>query len=406
MPDDIAPRSATRPAGAEGAPGRDAFLAFVFDTDSEEALRAGLADKLAAPQVRQGGIRLAVRALEKQDSPRILLVDVGDCTEAVAQLDALAEVVAPDVKVLVVGDRTDIEFYRDITRHLGVDDYIAKPLTRDKVATLVGPHVAGIEPDAPAVRGGRVIAVCGARGGVGATTIAVNLALHLAETTHGHVALLDLHLRGGHAAMLTGGRPSAGLRHALENPMAVDSLFLDRVALRAGERLRVFAAEEAFESDPRPVPEGVGKVVDLLRQRFNTIVVDMPMPPGLPERQALAVARQALVVFGPDMASLRDAEAARKMANALTGTGRTMLVLNRANQPGALKPQIIAEALGGKPDITIPDLPKQVPQAANLGRPAIETSAALKRALAPLTQEISGNRTVQKAPLMKRLFRR
>ena len=83
--------------------------------------------------------------------------------------------------------------------------------------------------DSGASRGGSVIAVCGARGGVGTTTVAVNLALQLTDATRGHVALLDLHLWQGTTALMLGVKPSGGLRIALEQPERADALFLDRV---------------------------------------------------------------------------------------------------------------------------------------------------------------------------------
>jgi pilus assembly protein CpaE len=400
------PAEARRAAPPEARGARLPFLAFVADSGSEDALRGGLADLLVDIQIRQGGMRAALKALETEESPRVVLVDVSGVSDPVAALDTLAGFCAPDVTVLVVGERTDIEFYREVTRALGVDEYVAKPLTREKVSSLVKPHLTGEQVAQAAGRGGRVVAVCGARGGAGATTIAVNLALQLAETAHTHVALLDMHLRGGHAAMMLGQRPGIGLRHALENPQVVDSLLLERVAIPVGDRLRVFAAEEPFDADPRPSAEGVGRLLELLRERFNVIIVDLRMPPSLPERQVLAVARQTLVVFAPEMGSLRDAEQTRRVINSLSGAGRALTVLNRADAVGALKPAIISEALGGRPDVTIPDLPRRVPRAANLGRPALHESSALRRALAPLTQEISGQRLRREGGLLGRLFRR
>ncbi|WP_237213593.1 AAA family ATPase [Falsiroseomonas oryziterrae] len=398
------PSARTGPA-LDAAGGRRAFVAFLSDAASEDVLRSGLADMVATPVVRQGGIRAAVKSFEREESPRILLVDVSSASDPIAELDALAGVCAPDTKVLVIGERTDIDFYREITRHLGADEYVAKPLTRDKVSTLLGPYFAGEGADAQASRGGRVVAVCGVRGGVGATTLCVNLAQLVAETTKSHVAVLDLHLRGGHVAMMSGVKPASALRHALENPHVVDGLFLERVSMAVGERVRIFAADEPFDADPRPTPDGVARVMELLRQRFNLILVDCPMPPSLADRQALAVARQTLLVFGPDMASLRDADRARKMVNALTGAGRTMMVLNRSDMPGALKPNIVAEALGAKPDVLIPDMPRPLSRAANLGRAALKDSAKLRRALGPLTQEISGIRQ-RKTSLLARLLGR
>ncbi len=131
-------------------------------------------------------------------------------------------------------------------------------------------------------------------------------------------------------------------------------------------------------------------MLKLLRQRFNVIIVDMPMPPSAAEREALLLARQALVVLTPDVGSLRDAQQARRLINSQIGAGRVMTVLNRCNMPGALKAHLVQQGLGVKPEVTVPDLPKQLVRAANLGRPALRDSAALRKALTPLTQEISG----------------
>jgi pilus assembly protein CpaE len=393
-------------ASADGQLGRAAAVAFISDDATEAALRGGLVELIGAVQIRRGGVRAACHALETEASPRVLVVDVSGTEDPLKELDALAAVCEPDTKVLVIGERTDIEFYRDVTRHLGIDEYLTKPLTRDKVSTLVGPYIAGAEPERAESRGGRVVAVCGARGGVGATTVAVNLALQMAEQTHGHIALLDLHLRGGHAAMMLGVSPGPGLRLALEDPDRVDGLFLERVAIAAGDRLRVIAAEEPFDSEPAPTRAGVKRVMELLRQRFNIIVVDMPTPPSPAEREALLPARQMLVVLGPDVGSLRDAQQVRRLATAHLGAGHTMMVLNRAAAPGALKSLLVAEGLGAKPDVIIPDLPKQLPRAANLGRPALTESAALRRALAPLTQEISGiEQRLKRGGLFGRMLR-
>jgi pilus assembly protein CpaE len=392
--------------GAMGEASHERAAAFVMDDATDAALRGGLSAYLGSLQIRRGGIRAAVKAMESQVSPRVLIVDVSGVADPVAELDALAFVCAPETKVLVIGERGDLEFYRQVTRHLGVDEYLSKPLTRDSASTLIGPYIAGAEPDRTAARGGRVVAVCGVRGGVGATTVAVNLALHLAETTRGHVALLDLKLRGGQVAMMLGGRPGTGLRNALERPEDADTLLLERVAIPIGDRVRVFAADEGFDSDPAPTATGVAHILGLLRQRFNVIVVDVPMPPSPAERQALVLARHALVVMGPDVGSLHNAELTRQMITGLIGGGRTMTVVNRAGLPGALKRDLIAEGLGAPPDIVIPDLPKPLARAANLGRPALEESAALRRALAPLTQEISGIAQRRKGGLFGRLFGR
>ena len=240
-------------------------------------------------------------------------------------------------------------------------------------------------------RGGSVIAVCGARGGVGTTTVAVNLALQLTAATRGHVALLDLHLRQGTTALMLGVKPVGGLRIALEQPERADALFLDRVAVEINERLRLIAAEESLDGTPSPTPDGMRRVLDLLRRRFNYIVMDLPMPATLAEMQALRAARHLLVVMAPDLAGIRDADRLRQLAAGL-GTSHTTIVLNRLGMPGGLKMPLIEQGLGGKPTVQIPELGKQLGRAANLGKPALGECAAFRKAMALLAQEVSGAR--------------
>jgi pilus assembly protein CpaE len=110
-------------------------------------------------------------------------------------------------------------------------------------------------------------------------------------------------------------------------------------------------------------------------------------------RQALASSALGIIVFGPDLAGLRDAEAMRKFLVSAAPNSQPILVLNRANAPGALPAALVREGLGRTPDAIIPNLPRHLPRAANLGRPALKDSAAFRKALAPLTREVSGTQT-------------
>lgn len=384
---------------------RPALIAFVADEASEAAIRGGIGDVIGA-QLRRGTVRTAVKVLEKEGTPRVLIVDISGIEDPFGALDDLASVCTPDVRVLVVGERTEIGFYRDITRNVGVHEYLHKPLTRDTVARLFAPHVQG-GGDGGLDRGGQVTAVCGVHGGVGATTLAVNLALQLEDVTRGHVALLDLHLRGGTAAMMLGARVTSGLRVALEEPERVDSLFLDRVAVPISERVRLIAAEESMEADIQATEEGARRVVEMLRQRFNHVVIDLPIPPGPVERMVLQRARHVVLVLAPDVASIRDTVSVKKLVSMTGSAGRVITVLNGAGRRGYLPIKLIAEGIGAMPEVVIPDLPRQLPRAANLGRPALRDSPLLRRALGLLSQEIAAVRSADRPrSFLARLFGR
>jgi pilus assembly protein CpaE len=336
----------------------------------------------------------------------VLLVDIAGLADPAPALESLAAVCTPDVRVLVVGESKALDLYRLLTRELGIAGYMAKPLTRDAVAHLLAPHLAGGVASEAASRGGRIIAVGGARGGAGTTTVAVNLALQLADAGHGHVALMDLHLRGGTCAMMLGARCGAGLRIALEDPDRVDALFLDRSAVPVEERVRLIAAEEPMEAAPRPTEVGVQRVLEMLKLRFNHVVVDIRMPPGAIERQVMSMARHKVLVTVPHVAGLRDAVALRALMRT-EGSAGVLTVLNRAGQPGGMTMKLVEEGLGAPPDAVIPDLPRQLPRAANLGRPALRETPALRRALAPLAREILAVRAVaERTSLLDRLLGR
>jgi pilus assembly protein CpaE len=380
-------------AGTEANAGdRPQLVAFLADEESEVALRGGLGPLVEDMQVRRGTVMAAIRAMEREPTPRVLIVDVSGIAEPPAALDALASVCEPDVRVLVVGDREDVSFYRRLTHGMGVHEYLYKPLTRDHVARLFGPAIAGAVADREegTGRGGRIVAVCGARGGSGATTVAANLAISVANASRGHVALVDLHLRGGTVALSLGARAGSGLRIALEQPEKADALFLERAAIPVADRVRMIAADEPMEADPQVTAESVKRFLDLLRHRFNTIVVDVPMPPGPVERAVLACARQVVITFGPDVAGVRDALAMKRMIVNQGAGAHALMVLNGIGVPGGLSQQLVEEGLGGRPDCILPWQPKQLLKALNLGQPAITASPAYRRALTPLVREVSG----------------
>jgi pilus assembly protein CpaE len=383
---------ASRPGAETGSGDRPQLVAFIADDVSESALRGGLGPLVEDLQIRRGNVTAAIRAMEREPTPRVLIVDVSGIAEPPEALDALAQVCEPDVRVLVVGDREDVAFYRRLTHGLGVAEYLYKPLTRDHVARLFGPAIAGAVADREQGngRGGRIVAVCGARGGAGASTVAANLALSVSATSRGHVALVDLHLRGGTIALSLGARAGSGLRIALENPEKADALFLERAAIPIADRVRLIAAEEPMESDPQATAESVRRFLELLRHRFNTIVVDLASPPGKVERAVLGLARQVVITFTPDVAGVRDALAMKRMVASQASGAHALLVLNRAGLPGGLGADLVEEGLGTRPDCVLPWLPKPMLRAFNLGQPAIQACPPFARAMEPLVREVSG----------------
>jgi pilus assembly protein CpaE len=365
-------------------------IALVDDDITAAALRAGLAPLGDDFELERGNILNAIRTFEKDVPPQALIVDIAGIDNPQSALDDLARVCPPDVRVFVIGDNTDISFYRLLVQDLGISEYLAKPVTRDAVLRLLMPHLGGVTTEQTDPRGGHLVAVCGARGGVGTSSIALNLAYEIMTSVKGHVALLDLHVQGGEIALMVGARPGPGLRIALEDAARVDSLFLERASIALEPRLRLIASEEAFGTMPIVTEAGLARVLDLLQKKFNFIVADIPMPLPPAMVRAVKLARQVVTVLTPDVASLRDTQNIRQVVAGITGADRVISVLNRSNMDGGIERALIDKALGRAPDVVIPELGRGMLEAINMGVPAIKKVPALRRHLAPLVREIAG----------------
>ena len=366
-------------------------MAFVSDAATETALREGLAEALPAGWAfHHGGVQAATKLLHKSATPQTLIVDVSGEREPLAALARLAEVVEPSAQVLVIGDHTELAFYREVTRGLGVAEYIAQPLTRDAVRR----HFLPLLQDKPTaavasenIAAGRVICITGARGGVGTTTIAANLAWHFGIQAARHTALLDPDLHFGSAAMLLDSPTGPGLRVALETPERIDPLFVERSAQPVAERLHVLAGEIRL-SDPFATSDGcMQSLLSEMMQRYSIIVADTPRMPHPLFSEIFNLAHQRVIVMVPTLAAVRDARRLLAIPSGPGQSARALVVLNRADMRGGLNRQQIETALGIKLDLVIPDMPRLAETAATMGAAMADGRNGFARAIAALARQ-------------------
>ena len=379
----------TGAAEAQGGTDRLPLVAFVTDVESEAVLREGLIQALPGGcDIRRGNVRTALAALSQMATPRALIIDITGESEPLALLGDLTHVVEPDVQVMIVGDRQDVAFYRQVTRTLGAAEYLYKPLVPEMVARHFGGQITH-QTQSSVPLGGRLVSVTGVRGGVGATTVAANLAWFLAQTGRRHTLLLDADLQTGSAAMLLGAQAGPGLRSALEQPNRLDALFVERAAIPLSERLDLLAGEEALTEQPGCVPGAVERLASLLRRKFNFVVADVPFGPSLLSRDLLELTQQRILVMLPTLACVREALRMLALPAGATQARRAVLVLNRLGMPGGLTRRQVEDALRLTVDVVIPDLPKPVSAAENLGEPVAKHRGGFRSAIGLLAQEVS-----------------
>lgn len=375
-------------------------LAYLQDAESEAVLRR-VATQLALPgfDVRRGGIAAAGRDLKHQRSPALLFVDVTGVDTVLDAVQDLSEVCEPQLQLVVIGEANDVGLYRGLMG-LGVADYLFKPLTAELVEQVVWRLTNGT-PRGNEGRLGKLVAVCGARGGTGASSMAANLAAYLAEKASRRVALVDLDVRNGAQALLLGAKPNPGLSEALEVPGRLDDLFLERATIPIGPRLDLLASEMPAERVPVPKLDGGAALIERLQRSYHYVLMDVPVGLRDVAGPLLAGAQIQILVLESTLLSVRDTQQRVEAASALGQ--RQILLHNKAGRPGDLTAAELASALGRAPDAAIPFLPRAFNGGVNLGRPAWRDDPRAEAAIALLARELSGRKVrTAEAPLWKR----
>lgn len=373
-------------------PDRVPLLAFTRDAETERALRDGLSDIMPKKiEFRHADIRAVIAMLASMATPAALIVDLSGEENPLAVLSDLSQVLEPNVRLLVVGDREGVDFYRQVTRDLGALEYLHKPLTRDIVARLFGPLLSETAVLRGTVQTGRLVTVTGARGGVGASTIAANLSWYLGVESKRHTVLLDTDLQRGMCAMLLGMKSGPDLRTMLEAPERIDELVVEHAVRPSAERLHVLAGQEDLADQLSFPLGGAAQLSAALRRRYNFVVADLPFTGQPLHRDLMQLAHQRVLVMPPTLAGIRDMLRLLAIPNGPAQPRRAVVVLNRAGMAGGLEMRQIVNGLQMKPDIVIPDLKGAAERAENLGKPVAQEDGPFRNAMQTLAREVGFN---------------
>jgi pilus assembly protein CpaE len=373
---------------------RISIHAFCEFPDTGAALQRASADRRLSKahlQVQLGGVNAAVEHYTGQVTPNLLIVETKlDGQDALGELDRLAEVCDPATKVIVVGRINDVELYRELMRR-GASEYLVAPLEPLQLIEVI----SGLYLDPGASPIGRVVAVVGARGGAGSSTIAHNIGWCIAEEQHINTTIVDLDLPFGTVGLDFNDEASQGVHDALSAPERLDDVLLDRLLLKRGDHLSLFTAPAALERDYDAVPESYEAVIDAVRQTTPCVILDLPHGWSPWIKAALLAADDVVIVATPDLTSLRNAKNIIELVKgARPNDNPPRLVINQVGMPK--RPEIpskdFAETMGVDPSAIIGFEPALFGQAANNGQMVIELSpkAPVSEALRRLCRALTG----------------
>ena len=293
-------------------------------------------------------------------------------------------------RVIVIGRVNDVVLYRELIRR-GVSDYLICPIGPiDIVRSICGLYHA---PDAKPV--GRIIAVIGAKGGVGASTVAHNIAWAIARDLALDAVVTDLDLAFGTAGLDYNQDPPQGVADAVFSPDRIDTAFVDRLLAKCTDHLSLLAAPATLDRVYDFGAEAFDAIFDSLRATMPCVVLDVPHQWTGWTRRALIGADDILIVAAPDLANLRNAKNMLDLLRAARPNDRRpFYCLNQMGVPKRpeIKPADFAKALDDEPLAVIPFEPQMFGTAANNGQMIAEISANSphRRIVPPIGQVLTG----------------
>jgi pilus assembly protein CpaE len=355
---------------------RVSVQAFCETAETAAAVQAAAEDRRLAKahiKVQMGGMAAATEAYRAAPTPNVIVLETEPRTDILAGLDQLATVCDAGTRVVVIGKVNDVTLYRELVRR-GVSDYVIAPVaTIDVVRSICGLFSA---PEAKAV--GRIIAVVGAKGGVGASTIAHNVAWAIARDLALDSVVADLDLAFGTAGLDYNQDPPQGIADAVFSPDRVDTAFIDRLLSKCTDHLSLLAAPATLERVYDFGVDAFDSIFDTLRSTMPCIVLDVPHQWSGWTKRALVGADDILIVASADLANLRNTKNMYDLLKAARPNDRAPLYcLNQVGVPK--RPEIsaseFAKAIESAPIAAIPFDPQMFGSAANNGQMIAEIAA-------------------------------
>lgn len=383
--------------------------AFCNRTSSLSLMRSITQDrrmKNVTMETFEGGVAAAIQYYVNETTPNLLVIEgAGDPRQLLADLDSLAEYCDENIKVMVLGQTNDIRLYRELMRR-GVSEYLVAPI--DPVQMIRSIATLFADPEAPFT--GKSIAITGVKGGVGASTIAHNLAWALSERCKVNSTLVDLDLNFGTTGLDFNQDTQATIADALMSPDRFDDAIMGRLITKATDRLSLFTAPATLDRTYNLDPDTYVRVLDQVRASVPFMVLDLPHIWTDWFKSTVIQADELVVVAGPDLASLRNGKNLIDFLKAARPNDNPpKLVLNMVGLPK--RPEIPAkdfgQAIGIEPSLIIPFDAQLFGTAANNGQMVFDVAPESKVAqeLDRLAAQLTGKEVQATKPsLLKKLL--
>ena len=313
--------------------------------------------------VADGFDALATLARPGAPQPEVLVLDLREQPQFPQALTVLKQQ-HPATAVLLVVAQLDPALMLEAMR-AGVNECVVSPITLPELQAVIKRLLKNSVP----TTSGEVFAFIGAKGGVGATTVAVNVATSLAKSSPESTLLIDLNMACGDAAVFLGEEPRFSVMDALENVHRLDVAFFRGLVVRSKSGLDLLGAS----GRPMPGPVDAARiraVLEFSSQTRRYTVLDVPRSdPAVLD--ALEVATQIVIVANQELATVRSASRMAATLRQRYGQHRLNLVLTRTDRQAEIGHEDVQRAVGLEVRQTFPSDYRLALYAMNKGRPVV-----------------------------------
>ncbi len=267
-------------------------------------------------------------------------------------------------------------------------------------------------------RAPQVITVFGAKGGAGKTTMAVNIAAGIANETKRRVALMDLNLQFGDVASYMNIQPRRTIAEFVQERNQWDSQLLNSYLIPHNSGVKVLAAPLRPEDADLVTPEQIEKIITILRESFDYIIIDSPPYISDTLLAALDTSNQIILVMSMDLPAVKNVKLSLNLLDTLHHSGKTKLVINRGAKQFGVDIRDVEKTIDFLAAEEVPSEGNTVVNAANKGVPFVlsHPQAPVSRAVQRVAQLIiddigyqndlrHGKEKGNKTPIIKKLFR-
>jgi len=329
-----------------------------------------------------------------QTHPDIGIVALDKDADKALQLVEQLGQAAPNCSVLVVSGSTDGTLILRAMR-AGAKEFLPKPVRiEDLVAALERIRSLRFGRGEAKSRGSTVIAICGATGGVGTTSVAVNLGCVLAKEPENSVVLIDLDLSLGDADVFLDTIPDYTLVDVAQNVTRLDFTLLKRSLTKHSSGLFLLPRPVQLEDVKLITPEDLQRVIGLLKATFTHLVVDLSKSYNPLDMVALEMANHALLVTQLDLPCLRNVVRLMMSFGEMEGLkDKIKIVVNRSGlENGQISLKKAQETMGRDIFWQLPNDYRTMVEVRNNGVPLIEQApkASITQSVVQLAEALAG----------------